>query len=316
MSRKNQAIVVILTSMVLLFGLDIPSGGYLFLDKVFDFGHLVLFGVISIAVLRLVQEKGRGYVLAGVITIAGGILSEIIQIPIPGRFCELGDMINDAIGTLTFLGIWYCMHEKGLSLRSKGIVIVVSLLAVGISFVPSVKAGIDDLREWQSFPVIASFERETEIKRWKPKHAEIERVRAHATSGLYSIKLVLKPEGKYPGIGSGYFPRDWSGYRKFMLDAFLEGSQPLRITIRINDKEHNQEYEDRFNRSFRLRPGQNHIVIDLDDVKNAPATRKMDMKNITEICIFSYMLHGQKTIYLDNIRLATARGRLHTYRLL
>ncbi|MCD6210137.1 MAG: hypothetical protein J7J01_04480, partial [Methanophagales archaeon] len=84
MSREKQSIVIIAIAMVLLFGLDIPSGGYLFVDKVFDFGHLILFGLISIAVLWLVQGKGKGYILAGVITIASGILTEIVQIPIPG----------------------------------------------------------------------------------------------------------------------------------------------------------------------------------------------------------------------------------------
>jgi len=308
MSREKQSIVIIAIAMVLLFGLDIPSGGYLFVDKVFDFGHLILFGLISIAVLWLVQEKSKQkgyalYVSAGIITISVGILSEIIQVPIPGRFCELGDMVNDVLGTVTFLGMWYCMHEKGISQRAKGIIIAASLLLIGVSFVPSISAGLDDFKEWQSFPTIASFERKAEIKRWKTGHADIERVRAHATDGIYSMKVYLHPDGRYPGVSTSYFPRDWKGYKKFMLDVYLDGGRPLRITIRINDKEHNQEYEDRYNRGFRLKPGQNHIVIDLEDVHNAPATRKMDMENITNICIFSYMLHGHRTFYLDRVTL-------------
>jgi len=100
-----------------------------------------------------------------------------------------------------------------------------------------------------------------------------------------------------------YLHNDWRGYGSLSFDVFLEGPTPLEITVRINDRKHNDEFTDRYNKGFRLHPGDNHISIRLSDVKNAPRARMMDMGNITNICIFSYNLKEPRSMYFDNFRL-------------
>jgi hypothetical protein len=130
----------------------------------------------------------------------------------------------------------------------------------------------------------------------------MERTRLHSTDGVYSLQVHLNP-GLYPGISLDYTTNDWRAYGILSFDIFLIGDSSLEIILRINDREHNNKYVDRFNRSLVLHPGANHIFIKLDEVKMAPQGRKMDMANITNICIFAYKLNKPRTVYFDNFRL-------------
>jgi hypothetical protein len=66
---------------------------------------------------------------------------------------------------------------------------------------------------------------------------------------------------------------------------------------------HDSEFSDRFNRRIILKPGLNHISINLEDIRKSPATRPMDMGNVTRICFFATGIAKPVTVYLDNIRL-------------
>jgi hypothetical protein len=112
-------------------------------------------------------------------------------------------------------------------------------------------------------------------------------VRDHATHGLNSAKVLLLP-GKYPGLISDYFIGEWQGYQTFACDIYLSGNTPLGLTIRINDNGHNQEYPDRYNHTFTLQPGPNHIDVPLLNVEKAPRTRRMDMEHIISYVYASF----------------------------
>ena len=149
---------------------------------------------------------------------------------------------------------------------------------------------------------MSSFESPFEMSRFSGKNKAMDRVEMHTTEGKYSLKVTLDP-GEYPGISMDYLQNDWRGYRNLSFDTFVEGYAHLEITVRVNDRKHNDEYTDRFNKSFNLLPGSNHITIDLKDIMKAPKGRKMDMADITNICIFAHRLKEQRTVYFDNFRL-------------
>ena len=77
----------------------------------------------------------------------------------------------------------------------------------------------------------------------------------------------------------------------------------LRITIRIHDWWHDDEYVDRFNRTLVLRPGDNWVIIDLPDVRTAPAGREMDMERIAALYLFTTKLTDTAVVYIDDIQL-------------
>ncbi len=124
----------------------------------------------------------------------------------------------------------------------------------------------------------------------------------HAVHGSHSLEVRLQP-GRYPGIALEYMFEDWSGYDSFSFDVYLEGNGSLPVVVRINDLLHNQMFDDRFNRRFLLKPGNNHISISLSEVRKAPRTRSMDMSRIKNICVFSYQLKETRVLFFDNFRL-------------
>ena len=99
---------------------------------------------------------------------------------------------------------------------------------------------------------------------------------------------------------------DWRNYSFLILDMEVEGEKGLEFTVRIHDKSHrrgNQPHDDRFNRRFALPPGRSQLRIPLQDVKNAPRGRAMDLSDIDGMMIFSGEADEARVFRLYEIRL-------------
>ncbi len=300
---------------VLLFA-DLGKSPSLLVDSLFDFGHVPLFMVVAAVVLRVLDTRERQkadlrvYAEAFAISLGFGAASEIVQHFLPDRSFELGDIGRDAAGALAFVLVAY-QHRRPMPHARRVAMTGLAVLAVLAALVPVAAAAADELRARRDFPLLASFETTYEMKRWVVKEGSASRARTHATDGLYALELRLEP-GVYPGATLDFPPRDWRGFESLAFDAYLEGTTPLPVTVRINDLEHNEQYADRYNKTFTLKPGANRVVIDLHEVERSPVGRRMDMGRIALVCLFSYQLKEPRTVYLDNVRLGNVKapGRL------
>nr|WP_232364805.1 CIA30 family protein [Desulfosalsimonas propionicica] len=86
------------------------------------------------------------------------------------------------------------------------------------------------------------------------------------------------------------------------------GEKQVKLHLRIEDRKHaqseNQQYTDRYNSSFDLPPGKwKTIKIPLEEIENAPKTRKMNMEQISSIMFFVARQPEPLTLYIDDIRL-------------
>jgi VanZ family protein len=298
--------MILVASFLLFF--DFGESDSRTIDEIFNFGHLLLFGCIALGILWMLNKEkwpckeSSLFIKAGIITTLIGILTEFIQLFTPSRDFEIGDMFSDGLGAITFLCIAYS-YKEGLTKKNKTIIMALSLVVMVLASWRIYPAAIDDWRMKRDFPLLGSFESYLEMSRWEVKDdKQISRVKSHATSGEYSLRVNLEP-GMYPGVALVHHISDWTRYNALAYDVFLEGTTPLTITVRINDKQHNEQYLDRYNEEFILNPGSNHINIVLDDVRKAPQGRTMDMADITTFCIFSYKLKEPRTVYFDNFRL-------------
>ncbi len=280
------------------------TGGSRIMGEVMNCGHFALFGVMAVSLyffFELGRQRGlKNHALAWGITVLLGLGTECIQLFQPGRFFELRDLANDALGALVFLAFVSSFRMAG-GHRRTALRIVLALACLGAT-TPIWLAVADWRGMVRAFPLIGSFEDKTELGRWGTKDATLALSHRHATSGRRSAEVRLLP-GVYPGVNSDYFYGDWRGYQSLAFDVYLPDSNPLRLSMRIDDRHHNQEHTDRYNHTFTLAPGLNRIRVPLADVAAAPATRPMDMSAITVICLFAYRLETPRTIYLDNIRL-------------
>jgi hypothetical protein len=115
-------------------------------------------------------------------------------------------------------------------------------------------------------------------------------------------RLDIKP-ALYPGVTIDEPSPDWRGYHRLVFSVVSDLEAPLNLTIRVHDALHDQRYSDRFNRTLKIVPGVNRVVIPLDDIRQAPGERQMDMARIRGIVIFGHRPPAPTHVFLGPLRL-------------
>ena len=123
----------------------------------------------------------------------------------------------------------------------------------------------------------------------------------HVTSGQKCLKMELYPS-PYPGITLNNFNSDWSKHDTFKFDIYNPEKISLRLTIRIDDSD-NPAYNDRYNKTVTLNPGENHISIPLNSLATSGTNRKLNLLSIEKVILFLVQPKEKRTLYLDNMRL-------------
>ncbi len=291
--------------VVPFFFIDLPLGhSSRSVDAFFDLGH-ILFFMLFVRILAGRQAsfgfswRWGGKVLVSVLVI--GILIEIVQSGLDGRVGSWSDVWRNLCGGILGL-VWVAW--KTVSLKQRWVVWVVFVSVAGISITPLCLALEDERRAKRDFPALSSFETVIELSRWSAK-TEISRVKKPVRQGRYALRLQLSTD-MYSGIGLKYFPCDWQGMRGLRLSVYNPEDSGLRLTVRVHDRQHSQGemlYSDRFNRSIVVQPGWNEIFISMDDIKNGPQEREIDLDNISNFALFAMNLEEEKVIYIDDVRL-------------
>ncbi len=269
-----------------------------------NFGHPVFF---MLFVCYFGRKTGSSVSWARIMRILllvllTGTLIEIIQSGIPGRTASALDVTRDLMGGV--LGVvwlrWPCSPLKvrlGLALVA-GVILCWNLYPVTTALVDEWQAGRD-------FPLLAGFEHPHELSRWAEGKSAARRSREEARQGHFSLRVSLST-ATYSGVHLEYFPHNWQGWSFLAFSVYNKGLRPLTITVRVNDKKHEegpQLYNDRYNHSFITHHGWNDIKISLADIRNAPANRKMNMSEISELGFFVIRQKRSRVIFLDDVRL-------------
>ena len=95
-------------------------------------------------------------------------------------------------------------------------------------------------------------------------------------------------KGRYPGILLHEPYPGWRGYKTLAVDITNPGRRELEVVIRIHDRQHNYQYEDRFNGTYIVGAGlRTTIEVPLLDVQHAPKGRLMNLDAIANLAIFA-----------------------------
>lgn len=151
--------------------------------------------------------------------------------------------------------------------------------------------------------ILFDFESEAELDRFHWKcHTLFSLSSENVTHGEKSLRLELYPSS-YPGLSPKLSVNDWRGYKAVFFDVYNPEDKSVSLAVRIDDKKEHPDYKDRYNKSFILKPGLNHMNIPLDSLITSGTQRILDVKNIYRFLIF--MSHPPKkfVLYLDYIRL-------------
>lgn len=307
--------VVAIAAVPLLF--DLPDNTHIW-NEIQNTGHTPLFGVIALLLLgistRLLGERIRNrrthYAIAFIGACLLGAITEFAQIIGP-RDADLGDLLRDVAGAISFLGLFMFFdsgfkksrHQISDQFRKK--VLILSILVTLGSLVPLTLSSTAYLQRNSAFPLLCDFD-----SYWGKRFLITESAR---------LKIVPPPEGmnaargkvgqlalragEYPGFGILEPYSDWGAYKTLEFNIYSPLDSTVNIHIRVEDFHHDGDFTDRFNRTLSIVPGENHISISLLDIQVAPRGREMDMSAIAAIHFFAVDLRQRLTLYFDNVHL-------------
>ena len=284
-------------------GLEIT--GFRLQPKIWDIGHIFLFWAITTLVLRkdpkLISRLG-GYLLPTflLVIVAVSIPIELLQ-GLMQRSVSVTDIANNCIGGI--LAIVFSHRDKMTDKFNGRFYKIGSIILLTLSQLPLILHSSDWLRSLQEFPVMADFEHAAHAHRWDK--GEIDTIGNTSRQRNHVLKVNFSTD-KYSNLSFDRFNGDWQSYDSFSYRIYNPYEAVLPLTLRIHDGKHqfnNWVHSDRYNQRLTLQPGWNDFKIALDDLRNSPRGREMDLSNIDNVLFFTSKLNAAITLYFDDVKL-------------
>lgn len=300
--------ILFIVGLVLLFAGGADYDAPRSFGKLWNLGHVVLF-ILFVLVLYTDWKKlddrslTLQWVMVASLSGALALSTELAQTLVERDF-DLFDIFRDMVGCVIGMMILGKTGISGRKAERYVRIVIVAVLVVITSF-PLFLSLADELIAARQFPVLGSFETPLEIGRWWAD-GEISISKDIHLSGHSSLKTEYTTK-KYSRLTMDYSLGDWDGYDSFHFSFFNPDTSDLKIICRIHDsrhKDHDSAYSDRFHETFILKSGWNSIEIPIEDIRSAPATRKMELSELEAVSFFVVSLPENRIVYLDEVYLS------------
>jgi hypothetical protein len=120
-----------------------------------------------------------------------------------------------------------------------------------------------------------------------------------------ALRILLNDQ-PWPGLEIIEPEPDWRGYQELVLDATNPGPRDLLFTLRIHDRSHDQDFQDRFNRQLLL-PARSRTVfrIATADIAMTPSGRRQNLAAMAGVQFIAAtpIIAGEDMLYVSSIRL-------------
>jgi VanZ family protein len=261
--------------------------------------HGPIFGCIALLMLHVIRAHPRWkrlgsqlpYLLALLVSTLVGVATEIAQGFI-GRDASFSDAFHDVLGAAAFLAL-FSLIDRQLQVRSR--TIRTSMLIVGVALLaflatPIVRSAADYRQRDQLFPVLADFSRTFDRYFISQRFTTVDHAALPppwAATANESAMRVAFLAGTYPGIEIAEPLPDWTAYSTLVFDITNPSDLDLELVLRIDDANHNQQYSDRFNKSYRVPAHTRSVLrVPLAEVEAGPVARALDMKKVASVVLF------------------------------
>ena len=293
---------LVLLAVTALFLLSLPSDN-LWLRELFNAGHTVLFFIISFVLYSLLHDSQRFsgikiiYLLVVLIGLLFGVTIELLQ-GFLQRESSIDDIYRDFLGLMS--GISVLALSRQASMPDKTVLIILSSGFLFIGMFSFLQISLHYVQRSDAFPLIIEFEKKwsTSFMRFNNAVLLVDANTEGSKSEMFRVRF---DAGSYPGISIIEPEKNWLPFNTLHFNVFSNNVADIALILRIHDKIHNQDYDDRFNRSFNIRPGLNEIAVKLNEVQNGPAQRKLDLANIAGITLFMVDLESSVFLEVNNI---------------
>ncbi|MCP5070309.1 MAG: hypothetical protein GY946_27390 [bacterium] len=299
--RARHAVLILLGVGGLLLA-PLPTSGRI-THAALDYCHVGVGGLLALAiwiVLRPRVRLGDALLAYGVFLGATGLGLAIEKVQgLTGRDASWVDAGTNGVGAAVMLLLVLYARGRARPLWVTGAVITALLLLA--AWLPG-RQVYDALRQRSALPMLASFEDELELSRWRFQEAAGHIVQTHGTHGPESLRVEFAP-GEYPGANFVWPSPDWSAHAAFAFDIHVDEGAPLPLIVKIEDRAHNQQYEDRFHEELLLEPGTHQIRIETSKIRDGIRGRKLDLEQVAVVQLFLDGLKDARVIHIDNVRL-------------
>ncbi|OYP34755.1 hypothetical protein [Rhodopirellula sp. MGV] len=227
-------IACILAAVILALLVPIPLHGRT-ASALGDLVHAPLFGSLAFAWITFWQRRislaqqpsadGSKLIFRTAvvwITLSSfGVVMELAQWKM-GRSMALHDAIANSLGVAAALAIFH-----GIQLRrsqrngAAKTAFVGGLLLLAAAWVHPAIDLSDDLAIMYQFPLLASFETETELSRWYRRDCELVLSSEHVTAGEHSGQVTFR-RSHFPAVTLIELVHDWRQYSELQLDLLLD----------------------------------------------------------------------------------------------
>jgi hypothetical protein len=165
--------------------------------------------------------------------------------------------------------------------------------------------------------LLFDFEEPTDVAAWSnlvlpdkklaEPPAKIEFAADHATSGKHSLRITFNG-GRWPTITTTNVPADWMPYWTFKADVTASRYCVVGFTALQERSQRGGGWDptiSRWTKTEFLKPGRNTVTALLHDSNNYSINTKLG--KVVRFEIFMYQPHVGESIYVDNIRIMTAK---------
>lgn len=299
--------------------LDMPNAsGWRWVYAVWNFGHVLLFFMLTHVVLRW-RQAHVGLAAVGVhfclmLVLVMAVLGALIELAqwLIGRDCEWQDIVADTSGAavaVLFSREWRQALQRGwqrmASVIAGGLLLVWALQDV-------VLHSVDTLARRLSFPELyAPASLTATAARLDLLRIQVTPVTDATISSRPLLQVDLFP-GEFSTFTLDQLYADWQGYDALVWRWYNPGA-PLVFTCRAHDLQHERngfDHRDRFNQTVELAPGWNTLTFSLAAMREAPATREMNLTQMRSIACFASQLAQGRTLYLEGIFLVRSPSSL------
>ncbi len=294
------AAVALLSSSLLVYR---PQYASLWWQSLFEWLHVPIFGLIAITLLALTPRtwprwQRFGAALVGSLALA--LLTEAAQIPM-ARSASVKDLVSDMAGAISFL-------LAAAAFRSRLVLAIPALAAAGAIVYWSASPFIAMSQAFRDrnagFPVLFAGDALATPDLVIRKNMRMETGWDQEIGRLYT--RAVWPPGVVPSIQFIELYPDWSGFDSLVLYVEVETAFPVTVTVRVHDEAHRrgrQSHNDRYNRRITLDPGFNAVRIPVGEIEDAPRGRRMNMRQIEALVVFSVADEAERILRFYEFRL-------------
>ncbi len=220
-----------------------------------------------------------------------GLLAEFAQTYLPSRNASIQDVFHNFAGIL--VGTAGYTSFRLLAGNNKPLFSLILLLLTTITFLLSettiklvayrfLKSGTPIVFSF-SDPFVTSM-----ISTTGDANASIAGIiDASGEKRVRSLRMDFAQQD-YSGVILHQPEVEWLDFNTLQISIKNTGDVTHTIEIRIHDVHHNNAFEDRFNATLQINPGENKITIPVQQIQTLTSTeRLMDMRKLSEIQFFS-----------------------------